>query len=121
LNVQYLLSFRETAADFACRRDPTKAPAYWGAWHAYIGALNAAGVVVSGAGLEPPETATTVRVRGDQRQVHDGPYADTHEHLGGFFVIDVPSLDDALMWASRAPSSLVGSTEVRPVMPPPAR
>lgn len=117
--MQYMLSYRETAADFACRTDPEKAPAYWGAWQAYIGAMSQAGIIVFGAGLQPPDTATTVRVRGEERQVHDGPFADTHEHLGGFFVIEVPSLDEALTWASRAPCSLVGSTEVRPVLPPP--
>ena len=117
--MQYMLIYRETAAEVARRNDPEKAPAYWGAWQAYVEAINQAGITVFGAGLQPPETATTVRLHGGERQVHDGPFADTHEHLGGFFVIDVASLDEALAWASRAPSSLAGSTEVRPVLPPP--
>jgi hypothetical protein len=53
--------------------------------------------------------------RDGARSIHDGPYADTKELLGGYLIIDVPSLDDALVWAERSPSSAVGSTEVRPV------
>ena len=70
--------------------------------------------------LQPPHTATHVRVRNGQRQVQDGPFADTREHLGGYFIVKVPSLDVALEWAARAPNSATGTTEVRPVldMPP---
>jgi hypothetical protein len=75
-------------------------------------------VVQSGNGLQPPHTSTTVRVRDGKRQVQDGPFADTREHLGGYFVIEVPSLDEALEWAARAPCAVSGSTEVRPVLPP---
>jgi hypothetical protein len=95
------------------------APAYWGAWNAYIGALMGAGIVVSGNGLQPPALSTSVMVRDGQRQVQDGPFADTHEHLDGHFIIKVDSLDEALEWAARAPCASVGSTEVRPVLPPP--
>ena len=118
--MEYMLIFRETAADVAQRDDPAHAPAYWGAWNAYVGAMYGAGVVVSGNGLQPPSSATTVRVRDGRRQVQDGPFADTHEHLGGYFIVQVASLDDALEWAARAPSASTGSTEVRPVMPPPS-
>ena len=82
-------------------------------------AIRASGVVVSGAGLQPPETATTVRLKGEQRHVQDGPFADTKEQLGGFFVIDVPDLDAALAWAARSPAATDAAVEVRPVMPPP--
>jgi hypothetical protein len=116
--MQYMIVFAETDADFAKRNDPKEAPAYWGAWSAYVGAVQASGTVVSGAGLQGPETGTVVRVRNGKRHVQDGPYADTREHLAGFFVIDVPSLDVALDWAARAPSSATGSTHVRPVLPP---
>lgn len=118
--MQYMLMFRETTDEVARRSDPTAAPAYWGAWNAYIGALHGAGVVVGGNGLMPPETSTTVRVRDGRRQVQDGPFAATHEHLGGYMIVDVPSLDAALEWAARAPCATEGSTEVRPVMPAPA-
>jgi hypothetical protein len=118
--MEFMLMFRETTADIDQRNDPATAPAYWGAWNAYIGALAGAGVVVSGNGLQPPHTATTVRVRAGKRQVQDGPFADTREHLGGYFIVRVASLDEALEWAARAPCAATGSTEVRPVMLPPA-
>ncbi len=117
--MQYMLMFSEPAEMFASRNDPAKAGPYWGAWQAYVGAMNASGIVVSGAGLQPPETATTVRLRNGKRMVQDGPFADSKEQLGGFFVIDVPNLDTALDWAARSPASSYGTTEVRPVMPPP--
>lgn len=75
--------------------------------------------MVSGNGLQPPQTSTTVRVRDNKRQVQDGPFADTREHLGGYVIVDVPSLDEALAWAARSPNVTTGSTEVRPVLPPP--
>lgn len=117
--MDYMLMFQETAADFAQRNDPAAAPAYWAGWQAYIGALYGAGIVQCGAGLQAPALATTVRLRGGERQVQDGPFVDTHEMLGGFFVIRVDSLDDALGWAARSPSAVGGSVEVRPVLPPP--
>jgi hypothetical protein len=64
--------------------------------------------------------ATTVRIRDGRRQVEDGPFADTKEQLGGYFVIEVPDLDTALDWAAKAPSALTASVEVRPVLPMPA-
>lgn len=119
--MQYMMIFTETSAQFAEREHPEKAPAYWGAWNAYIGALAASGVVVNGDGLQGPHTATTVRVRDGKRQVQDGPFADTKESLAGYFVIEVPDLDAALEWAARAPSAAYASVEVRPVMLPPSR
>ena len=64
-------------------------------------------------------TGTRVQVEGSKRPVQDGPFADTHEHLGGYFVVDVATLDEALEWAARAPCASAGSVEVRPVLPPP--
>lgn len=117
--MQYMLIFRESATEFDLRDNPDKQQAYWGSWMAYVGAINEAGIVVHGAGLMPPQTATTVRLRDGKRQVQDGPYADTKEQLGGYFVIEVADLDAALDWAARSPSSAYASTEVRPVLPPP--
>lgn len=116
--MDYMLMFFESSAEIARRDDPAQYPAYWGAWSAYVGAVHASGCFKSGAGLQPPRTASTVRVEGGQRQVQDGPFADTREHLGGYFILDVPSLDVALEWAARAPNSSAGHTEVRPLMPP---
>jgi hypothetical protein len=118
--MEYMLLFNEPESEVRKRDDPGQAgQAYWGAWMAYVGALQASGVVKSGNGLQAPQTATTVRLRDGKRQVQDGPFADTREQLGGYFIIDVPSLDTALEWAARAPSAATGCTEVRPVMPPP--
>lgn len=118
--MQYMLIYKETAADFAQRDNPDQAPAYWGAWHAYIGAMGQAGIIVHGNGLQPPYTSTQVQMRDGKRRIHDGPYADTKEHLGGYFIIEVAGLDEALEWAARSPNASTGTTEVRPVLPPPA-
>jgi hypothetical protein len=117
--MHYAIIVYETEADFAARTDPAQAPAYMGAYFAYSQALDQAGVSVGGAGLLPPSTATTVRVRDGQRRVQDGPFAETKEQLGGFFVIDVPDLDSALEWAARCPAAKLAAVEVRPVLPPP--
>jgi len=117
--MQFMLAFKETTTEVARRDDPAAAATYWGAWGAYVGALHGSGIVVSGNALQPPRTATHVRVAGGKRQVQDGPFADTHEHLGGYFIIETASLDDALEWAARAPCAAAGSVEVRPVLPPP--
>ena len=114
--MQFMLIHKETSADLAHRANPETAPAYWGAWNAYIGALAQAGIIVHGNGLQEPHLGTQVRVRDGKRVIHDGPYADTKEHLGGYFIIEVPNLDDALEWAARSPSAASGSTEVRPVL-----
>jgi hypothetical protein len=74
-----------------------------------------AGIVKSGNALASPFSGTTVRLRDGKRQVHDGPFADTKELLGGYLVIDVPSLDEAMAWATKSPSTASGSTEIRPI------
>lgn len=119
--MQYMLIFTETAAEFAKRDDPAHAADYWGGWNAFLGAIAQSGIIVNGDGLHPPHTATTVRLRDGKRIVEDGPFADTKESLGGYFVIEVPDLDTALDWAARAPSASYASVEVRPVLPPPAQ
>ncbi len=118
--MHYVLLYNETDAERGKRDDAALADAYWGAWHAYMGAMGGAGVMVSGNGLQPPETATTLRIAGGTRHVQDGPYADTKERLGGYVVVDVPDLDAALDWAAQAPCAGAGSVEVRPVLPPQA-
>lgn len=117
--MEYMLMFYESPNDFAARGDTPEGRAYWGGWMAYVGAIHGAGIVRSGAGLEPPSTATTLRLAGGRRKVQDGPFADAKEQLGGFFVIEAPDLDTALEWAARAPCAATGGVEVRPVMPPP--
>lgn len=72
--------------------------------------------VDSGEGLKGIETATTVRVRDGKTVLTDGPFAETKEHLGGFYLIDVKSLDEAIDFATRVPDVVRGSIEVRPIM-----
>ena len=114
--MQYLLMAMESADDFAARSDPERSEAYWEAWNAYLEALAASGVMTAAAGLQGPDVATTVRVEAGRRVLHDGPFADTKEHLGGYFVIDVDTLDEALQWAERCPSAAYASVEVRPLL-----
>ena len=116
--MEFMLVFNETTAEVAKKTDPEQSGAYWGAWNAYVGAMYQAGVVVSGNGLQAPHTATRVQIVDGKRQIHDGPYPDAKEHLGGYFIINVDNLDDALEWAARNPNASGGSTEVRPVLPP---
>ena len=108
--MKYALLIHESPEHFG-RKDPTAAAA----GKAYGAALQAAGVFVGGAGLEPPHTATTLSVRDGKRQVHDGPYAETKEFLAGIAIIDVPNLDDALEWAARHPAAGHALIEVRPL------
>jgi hypothetical protein len=83
---------------------------------AFSARLNADGVMRGGEGLQGVETATSLRVRGGKVETMDGPFAETKEHLGGFYVIDVPDLDTALKYAAMIPSATYGTVEVRPLM-----
>lgn len=87
------------------------------AYAAYAEAMGKAGVVLGGNRLRPSSEATTVRVKDGKTQVLDGPYADTKEQLGGYYLIDAPDLDAALSWAARCPSAATGTIEVRPIWP----
>jgi hypothetical protein len=78
--------------------------------------MMAAGQHRAGEGLEPTSTATTVRVRGGQLQATDGPFAETREQLGGFYLVEADNLDEAIALAARVPAARTGSVEVRPVM-----
>ena len=78
--------------------------------------LQESGSMVAGDALQPTETATTVRVRNDETLTTDGPFAETKEQLGGYYIVDVGSIDEALEWAAKIPGSRHGSVEVRPVM-----
>ncbi len=112
--MKFMLMFFDSAANQAYQ--PVPGQDSMTAWGAYAGAMGQAGVIVAGHGLQGRETATTVRLRDGVRQVQDGPFADTKEQLGGYFVIDVVSLDDALAWAARSPTAVTGTVEVRPVL-----
>ena len=90
------------------------------AWFALMDEMKAAGVLVSNNGLSPVANATTVRVREGKALITDGPFAETHEQLGGFFLLDCKDLDEALRWAAKIPSAAFGSIEVRPLWSPDA-
>src|ERR1700757_5309501 len=107
--MNYMILIYEGAADFAMRNDPARRGALFGAYRAYTEALTKAGVFVGGAALQPPEQGAIVRLRDGRRQVQDGPYAEAKEQLGGYYVIDVPGLDQALEWAARSPAAEYGS------------
>ena len=111
--MEHLLILTEHDDELACRTDE-RADDYWAEWAAFVGEINASGIVRYGAALQPPSTASTVRVRDGVRSVQDGPFAESKENLGGIFVIDVPDLDAALEWAAKRPRS--GSAEVRPLL-----
>jgi hypothetical protein len=85
------------------------------AYMAFTQALNEAGAFKGSNRLRPTTDATTVRVADGKPQVLDGPYSDSKEQLGGYFLIDVPDLDAAISWASRCPGASHGIVEVRPV------
>jgi hypothetical protein len=85
------------------------------AYSTYTADLAAAGVLRGGSELAPVATATTVRVRNGKPLLTDGPFAETREQLGGYYLIDVPDLDSAVKWAARIPSATMGAIEVRPL------
>ena len=101
------------AQDFS----PEEGEAEMAAWGAFDAAAREAGVLIACEGLETGDMATTVRVGGGDRHVTDGPFMETKEQLGGFIVLDVRDLDEAMEWAARTPWNGDGHvTEIRPVM-----
>jgi hypothetical protein len=85
------------------------------AYGAYTEAMAKAGILLGGNRLRPTSASTTVRVAGGKTTVLDGPYVETKEQLGGYYLINVPDLDAALSWAERCPGASMGVVEVRPV------
>jgi hypothetical protein len=112
--MQFALLIFESQEAFAARNCDESDP-YLGAWRAYHKALVEAGVYAGGNPLQAPETGTTVRLKEGKRRVQDGPFADTKEQLGGFAILELPSLDAALDWAARCPAASGGAVEVRPL------
>ena len=78
--------------------------------------MKAAGVILGGEGLQSSSTATTVKVRDGETITTDGPFAETREQLGGYYLVDVKDLDEAIHWAAKIPDAARGTVEVRPVM-----
>ena len=90
--------------------------AMMGEWFKYTNDMKDAGVYVGGNALQPVATATSVRLRDGKRVTTDGPFAETKEQLGGYYLVEAKNLDEALDWAEKCPGSRGGTLEVRPVM-----
>jgi hypothetical protein len=90
--------------------------AFMGEYFAFTEGIRKSGHYVAGEALQPVQTATTVRIRNGKVSTTDGPFAETKEQLGGFYLIEARDLNDALQVASKIPSARLGSIEVRPVM-----
>jgi len=112
--MQYMLMIYgdERAAESMPREQTTEIV---NAYMAYSQALRDANVWVASNRLKPSSAATAVRIANGQTKLLDGPFAETKEQLGGYYLIDVPDLDAALSWAARCPAARFGTVEVRPV------
>ncbi len=95
---------------------PEEMQAAMPAWNAYTEELKAKKAYVAGAPLAEPTSATTVRAQNGKRTVTDGPFAETKEWLGGYYLLDCKSLDDAIELAAKCPAAQYGSIELRPVL-----
>jgi hypothetical protein len=113
--MQYLLLIYEPPSAFEGETGARRMTDIVAKHMALAGELRASGVQQAGAGLQGIETATTVATNGGVQTLHDGPFAETHEHLGGYYLIEVPDLDDALAIARRVPVADGGKIEVRPL------
>jgi hypothetical protein len=112
--MQYLLMIYSEEAAMQ-NRSEAETGQLLAAYGAYTEAVTKAGILVGSNRLRPVATATTVRVANGKTQVLNGPYAETREQLGGYYLIDVPDLDAALSWAARCPAASHGTMEVRPI------
>ena len=112
--MQYLLLIYGNEAAMASASEDDRGQMI-AAYGAYTEAMMKAGVMVGANRLRPSSAATTVRSPNGKTQVLDGPYAETKEQLGGYYLIEAADLDAALSWAERCPGAAVGSIEIRPV------
>jgi hypothetical protein len=113
--MQYLLliySDEKAGADMS----KEAADAWMGEYFAYTDALEKSGVMRAGDALHPTSSATTVRVQDGKTVTTHGPFAETKEQLGGYYLVDCNNLDEAIEWAAKCPGARVGSIEVRPVV-----
>lgn len=112
--MQYMALIYADQEAWAAFSDEEREAAY-DLYRAFGRDAEAAGVLAGGNELAPTRDATTVRVRGDETLVTDGPYAEVREALGGYYLLECESLEDALEWAARIPGAEHGAVEVRPV------
>lgn len=113
--MKYLLSIYndESSWDSA---SPDQIQEIMDAYSAFGREVEKRGAFLAGEGLQPTSAATTVRVRNDERLITDGPFAETKEQLGGFYLLECKDLDEAIELAAKIPGAQDGSIEVRPVM-----
>jgi hypothetical protein len=114
--MQYMILVYEPEEAYATADGQAKLKEVVAKHMALAGELIAAGIQKEGAGLQGTETATTIATSNGQQTLHDGPFAETREHLGGYYVIEVPNLDDAIAIARRVPVIDGGKVEVRPLI-----
>ena len=114
--MQYLLMLYLDEPEWG-RLSPTELEQRSAAYTVYTEALQKAGALKAGDRLQPSATATTVRFANGKSQVQDGPFADSKEQLGGYYLIEAPDLDAAIDWAARCPTASHGTVEVRPLWP----
>jgi hypothetical protein len=113
--MRYILLIYSKETDWTSLPDKEKGEMYQ-QYVAFTESLKKSGHYVAGDGLEPTTTATTVRVRNGKTLTTDGPFAETREQLGGYYLIQAKDLDDATVVAARIPGATMGSIEVRPIM-----
>jgi len=111
--VKYLLLMYWNESDGP--KNPEEQQAVQQAWKALRKEVKAAGVLLSANGLDPVAKAATVRVRENKALITDGPFAETHEKLGGYFLLECNDLDEAIRWAEKIPAAKDGSIEIRPL------
>jgi hypothetical protein len=113
--MRYLLTIYTDESRYATMT-PEESGRLMADYGAFGQAAQEAGVLLGGEGLQPTATATTVRVRDGETLFTDGPFAETREQLGGYYLLDCADLDEAARWAARIPDARSGAVEVRPVM-----
>lgn len=113
--MQYLLAIY-VAEELEPEPGTPEFEAYMGRYLELTDEMRRAGAMLDGRPLEPIALATTVRVRDGETLTTDGPFAETKEQLGGFYLLDCANLDEAIGWAKRIPAAEYGSIEIRPIM-----
>ena len=113
--MQYLLLIYENESNWAKMPEADQGKMF-GEYMQFTKSIAESGQLVGGEALQPVKSATTVRVRDGKTLTTDGPFAETKEQLGGYYIVDVGSIDEALEWAAKIPGAQHGSVEVRPVM-----
>jgi hypothetical protein len=112
--MKYMLLMYASESE-ALKIPPEETQALFQTWQTLLREAQDAGVLLSSNGLSSIANATTVRVREGQTLCTDGPFAETHEQLGGFFLLDCKDLDEAIRWAAKVPHAKYGSVEIRPL------